>query len=361
MRAVLVTPGQKDTARVQEVPEPETGAGLALVECLEVGVCGSDQLVVAGREGQAPAGQDHMVLGHENLGRLLEVPPGTPFSAGDLVMARVRHRDPAPCFACAAGEQDLCTNGDAPERGISRLDGFMSERWTDTPENLVPVDASLERSGVLVEPLSVVEKALRRVDQVRAQHASRSRRAIVTGAGPVGLLGAVLLRLRGLDVTVVDVVPADTPRAQVADACGCEYVRGDEEPLPDLVARVGRPDVLLECTGVPSLVLDSLRLVARNGVVALAGVTAGDRTAEARSDQINDALVLGNGTVVGSVNASMADCARAAQDLLVVQERWPGLLDRMITRRLPPERLDEALQTDPAADVKTTVAFAAPC
>ena len=358
VRAIVITPGTAGSARVEEVPEPASGAGLVLVECLEVGVCGSDKLLVAGKEGAPPEGSDRLVLGHENLGRVLEAPPATPFSPGDLVMARVRHRDPVPCRQCAAGRQDHCENGRATERGITGRDGFMSDRWSDHPENLTLLDPDLERVGVLMEPTTVVEKALRRAELVRREVDAPLRRAVVTGAGPIGLLGALLLRLRGAEVTVVDVVGEDTPRARVATDAGCEYVRGDVEPLPELVERVGRPDVLLEATGVPSLVLDAMRLIAPDGVVALAGVTAGDRTAEARSDAINDALVKGNGTVLGSVNAAMRDHAAAAESLRRASQRWPGLLESMITRRLPPERLDEALDPDPRSDVKITVAFA---
>ena len=359
MRAVVITPGTPGSARVEEVPDAPSGPGLVLVECLEVGVCGSDKLLVAGKEGAPPEGQDRLVLGHENLGRVLEAPPATPFSAGDLVMARVRHRDPVPCRQCAAGRQDHCENGRATERGITGRDGFMSERWSDHPENLTLLDPELERVGVLMEPMTVVEKGLRRAELVRREVDAPLRRAVVTGAGPIGLLGAVLLRLRGAQVTVVDVVADGSPRAEVARALGCEYVRGDAEPLPDLVERVGRPDVLLEATGVPALVLDSMRLVAPDGAVVLTGVTAGDRTAQAQSDAINDALVKGNGTVVGSVNAAMRDHAAAADDLLAAADRWPGLLESMITRRLPPDRLSDALEPDPESDVKTTVAFAA--
>src|SRR5918997_1625809 len=194
MRAVVVTPGQAGSGRLEDVPDPVPGAGEALVEVLEVGVCGTDLEILGAHYGTAPPGDDYLIIGHENFGRVLEAPEGSAFKAGDLVACEVRRPDPVPCGACAAGRQDLCTNGGFRERGISSIHGFMAELYAEVPGHLIRVPAAVEHVGVLMEPLSVVEKGVNEAIAIQRRLPWEPREAVVTGAGPIGLMATFLLR-----------------------------------------------------------------------------------------------------------------------------------------------------------------------
>lgn len=358
MKAVVVTPGKAGSGRLADVPDPDPGPDGALVECLEVGVCGTDQEILGGEYGEAPDGDDYLVLGHENLGRVLSAPTGAPVAEGDLVVCRVRRPDPVPCPQCAAGESDMCTNGRYTERGIKGRHGFMSERWSELPEYLVKLDPHLADVGVLVEPLTVVEKAVQQAEAIQRRMTWRPQECVVTGAGPIGLMATFLLRSKGFDVYTVDLVDRDSPRAQMVTAVGAEYVKGDEEPLLELAKRVPGLDLIVEATGVPQLVFDAMDAVGPAGVVALTGVSARGRTLEVAADHLNLEMVLDNKVVFGTVNAGAAHYAAAARDLARFEELWPGVTQRVVSRRVPAESFDEALERRPD-DVKTTIAFAA--
>ena len=354
VRAVLVTPGADDPVRLADVDEPDASAGLVLAETLEVGVCGTDAQVVSGAIGRLPEGHRAIVLGHEGLGRVLSAPEAAPVAEGDLVSALVRRPDPVPCDPCGAGSPDLCENGRYTEHGITALDGFLRERWDAWADRVVRVPEELRDVGVLTEPTSVVAKALRVARRVRGEDPWEVRRAVVLGAGPVGLLATALLRLDGVEVATVDLVEPGTPRAAAVDALGAEYVRGDVEPLDDLVGRVGAPDLVLEATGVPSLVVDAVRAVGRNGVVALVGTHGADGALQVPVGAVNDALVDGNRVVIGSVNAHRRDALRAVAALGAAVDRWPGVLEGWL-RRVPLDDVVDALDVDPSREVKKVV------
>jgi glucose 1-dehydrogenase len=216
MRAITVEPKQPGTAKWEEVPEPDLHDGSVLVETIAVGVCGTDVEIVEGKCGWAPPGKTRLVLGHESLGRVLESGPTGGLKKGDLVVGIVRRPDPVPCPNCAVGEWDMCRNGEYPERGIKQIDGFMSERWRIEPEYTIKVDSSLGILGVLLEPTTVVTKAWEQVTAIGQRAFWEPRHVLVTGAGPIGLLAALLGVQRGLDVHVLDRVELGTqarPRA----------------------------------------------------------------------------------------------------------------------------------------------------
>src|SRR5690606_19560083 len=200
MRALTLVPGQPETLAVTDVDEPEPGAGELLVDGLAVGVCGTDREIAAGEYGWAPSGRERLVLGHESLGRVRAAPEDSGFEPGDLVVGVVRRPDPEPCGACARGQFDMCRNGRYTERGIKELDGFASERWTVEAEYAVRLDPSLEEVGVLLEPATVVAKAWEQVQRVGERAWFDPKVALVTGAGPIGLLAALLGVQRGLEV-----------------------------------------------------------------------------------------------------------------------------------------------------------------
>ncbi len=348
MRALTVHPPKPGSAALLDLPEPAPRAGELLVEGLAMGVCGTDREIIAGDYGTAPAGQEHLVLGHESLGRVRSAPDGSGFAAGDLVVGVVRRPDPEPCLACRHGEFDMCRNGGYTERGIKELDGFGAQLWTVEADYAVKLDPALEHAGVLMEPTTVVAKAWEQVDRVGGRSVFEPQSVLVTGAGPIGLLAALIGVQRGLDVHVLDVVDTG-PKPDVARALGARY---HSAPVTEVTAAL-QPDIIIEATGVPSVVFGALAGTAAYGVVCLTGVSRPGRTTQVDVGAANRELVLENDVVVGSVNANLRHYAAAAQVLAAADQGW---LDRLITRRVPLERFAEALEARPD-DIKTVISL----
>src|SRR5271157_5034309 len=268
MKAITVEPKKPETARLEEVLEPDVHEGSVLVEAIAVGVCGTDVEIVEGKYGWAPPGKTRLVLGHESLGRVLEPDPTGRLKKGDLVVGIVRRPDPVPCPNCAVNEWDMCRNGQYTERGIKQIDGFMSERWRIEPGYFTKLDPSLGILGVLLEPTTVVAKAWELVAAMRARAFWEPRHALITGAGPIGMLAALIGVQHGLDVHVLDQVTKGAKPQLVADL-GATYHTGAIDALGL------EPDVVIECTGVGSVIIDSIRHVGAGGVVCLTGVGSG--------------------------------------------------------------------------------------
>jgi threonine dehydrogenase-like Zn-dependent dehydrogenase len=222
MRALTVQPGTTGSARIEELADPVAGDGEMLVEGLALGVCGTDREIVAGDYGWSPPGRDRLILGHESLGRVRHASTGGDFAVGDLVVGVVRRPDPVPCGACAHGEFDMCRNGRYTERGIKELDGHAAELWTVETDYAVKLDPRLAAVGTLMEPATVVAKAWEQVDRIGARAWYEPRTVLVTGAGPIGLLAALLGAQRGLDVHVLDQV-TDGPKVDAVTALGATY------------------------------------------------------------------------------------------------------------------------------------------
>jgi glucose 1-dehydrogenase len=347
MKALTVKPGVAGDVKVEEVTDPVRGDDELLVEGVAVGVCGTDKEIVRGEYGWAPGGRERLVIGHESLGRVLEAPAGSEYDAGDLVVGIVRRPDPQPCGACAQGEWDMCRNGRYTERGIKEIDGYTSERWTVPVEFAVKVAGHLGLAGVLLEPTSVVAKAWEQVDRVGARAWFEPRRVLVTGAGPIGLLAAMIGVQRGLDVHVLDRV-TDGPKPDLVRDLGATY----HATSIGEVAERARPDVVIEATGVGQLVFQAMAETASYGIVCLTGVSPKGRTLEVDAGGLNRSLVLENDAVVGSVNANRRHYRAAADALARADVDWLG---RLITRRVP---LDDAPSSFDAAatdDVKVVI------
>ena len=330
MKALTVRPGKAGSAKIDDVAEPDPAEGAALVEMVAVGVCGTDRELAAGEYGEAPPGEDRLVLGHESLGRVLEAPDAREISAGDLVAGIVRRPDPVPCSSCAVGEWDMCRNGLYTEHGIKGLHGFARERWREEPDRLVRLDPGLGLLGVLIEPTSVVAKAWEQIERIGHRAHWEPRNVLVTGAGPIGLLAALLGVQRGLEVHVLDRA-AEGLKPELVGALGATYHTGSVGGAePDA-------DVVVECTGAPQLVADVLTHNAPSGVVCLTGVSARGRITTLDLGGINRLMVLENDVVFGSVNANRRHYEAAAAALAATDPRW---LERLLTRRVP---LDDAV------------------
>jgi len=345
MRALTIVPESAGSLSVQDVPTPEPATGELVVDGLAVGVCGTDREISSGGYGTAPPGDDRLVLGHESLGRVRTTPPGSGFSEGDLVVGVVRRPDPVPCAACAHGEFDMCRNGEYTERGIKGLHGYASEQWTLHPDYAVKVDPDLGELGVLMEPTSVVAKAWEQMLRIGARAYFEPHKVLVTGAGPIGLLAALLGRQHGLDVHVLDQASTGVKPDLVRDLGGTYHSDLDES-----FAKV-EPDLVIEATGASPVVLKAVSHTTNYGIVCLTGVSTGGRRIEVDAGEVNRDLVLENATVFGTVNANQRHYRAAAEALAAADREW---LSRLVSRRVPLERYDEAFRPQDG-DVKVVI------
>jgi threonine dehydrogenase-like Zn-dependent dehydrogenase len=367
MKAVVTTPGKKGSVRLGELSEP-SGAGMVEgadsrpaaaieVEVIEVGVCGTDLEIANDGYGAAPPGRDSLVLGHENLGRVSRAPQESNLTPGQLVVATVRRPCPERCAPCAAGQSDDCLTGHYTERGIKGRDGYMAERYLESSDYLVPLPSTLRRVGVLMEPSSIVEKGLMQSFKIqRARMPWEPRQALVCGAGAVGLLAAIFLRLRDLEVSLVAQAAPDSPAVKIAQELGANLLDADQHPVSSLPQYLGHLDLIFEATGVSSVAMQAIAATGHNGVCCLSSVTAGSRTVTVDADSLNLDMVLGNKLTFGTVNANRHCFEAAARMLGAAARRWPGLLDQIVTRRVPVDRFADAFDRHPD-DIKTVISF----
>ena len=339
MRAVAVHPGKADSMHVRDVPRPSVddipGGRGVLVTMTRVGLCGTDREINDAEFGEAPAGDDFLIIGHENLGRIEAVGPDVPsaLKPGGLVVATVRR--PGSTIYDRIGLQDMTTGEDFTERGIRRAHGYLAAAYAEDAAYLVALPESLEKAGVLLEPLSIVEKGIRQAYEIqRRLRVWQPARAAVLGAGPVGLLAALALRLRGIEVEVLSRRAAPYLNSDLVEAIGGGYASTSTTTLADVSAKAGPFDIILDATGYSPLAFAAAEILGPDGVLILASVTGGDRTYEVPVDRINKGFVLGNKVMVGTVNAHRDDFAEGVQDMLRAEAFFPGWLERLLTTRI---------------------------
>jgi threonine dehydrogenase-like Zn-dependent dehydrogenase len=335
MRALTVVPLQAGSAELTELPDPTPADGELLVEGVALGICGTDIEIVNGEYGWAPPGADRLVLGHESLGRVLSAPDGSDFSPGDLVVGVVRRPDPVPCGACAAGQFDMCRNGEYTERGIKQIHGYGSTMWTVEASYAVRLDASLESVGVLMEPTTILAKAWDHIEKIGARAYTEQKRVLITGAGPIGLMAALLGSQRQLEVHVLDRVESGLKPDLVRDLGATYHSTSIEEAIGAC-----EPDVIIEATGVGQLVFDAMQNTQPGGIVCLTGVSPTGRHLDVDAGAVNRELVLENDVVFGSVNANLGHYEMARDALAAADRDW---LERVITRRVPLSQFEDAL------------------
>jgi threonine dehydrogenase-like Zn-dependent dehydrogenase len=343
---MTVIPGQPDSAELTELPEPEPKDGEVLVEPVFLGVCGTDREIIDGAHGEPPPGHERLVLGHELLGRVKRT--AGRLEEGRLVSGIVRRPDPVPCACCARGEWDMCRNGQYTERGIKGLDGYGAELVTIEQDFAVPIPDELGILGVLTEPSSILAKAWEQIDRIATRACSVHERVLVTGAGPIGLLAALMGKHRDLEVHVLDRA-TEGIKPDLVKALGAEYHTGD---ITDL-SKACNPDVVVECTGVAELVAGAMQHTAPGAIVCLTGVAA-SRNLSVDVGALNNELVLENDVVFGSVNANQRHFEQAVTALWEADQDW---LRRLITRTVPLENWTDALERDDD-DIKIVVEFA---
>lgn len=336
MKAVAVHPGSPNSIHLREVPEPDLasvpdGRGV-LVDVIRVGVDGTDKEINEAKYGVAPPGDDFLIIGHENFGRVAQVGPAVPSSIrpGGFVVATVRR--PGHSFYDRVGMQDFTTDETYYERGISRLHGYLTERYVEDCRYIVPLPDALERVGVLLEPLTISEKGIAQAFEIqRRLRFWRPERAAVLGAGTIGMLAALALRLRGIDVTCYSKRPPPYLNSRLIDAIGARYISARAGDLATVSRQHGPFDIIFEATGYSPLAFDAAAVVAKNGVVVLASVTGADRTAVIPSDRINQGFVLGNKVMVGTVNASRENVLTGVDDMIKAEAIYPGWLSQLLT------------------------------
>jgi threonine dehydrogenase-like Zn-dependent dehydrogenase len=348
MQAVTVVPGTAGSARLEDVPEPGAELGPVVVEALAVGVCGTDAEIASGGYGWAPPGEEQLILGHESLGRVVDPGP-TGLAVGEHVAGIVRRPDPLPCPNCAVGEWDMCSNGGYTERGIKQVHGFMAERWRIEPEYVVRVDKRLGVLGVLLEPTTVVAKAWQQILTIGQRTFWDPHTVLVVGAGPIGLLAALIGVQLGRDVHVLDRVTTG-PKPALVQELGAVYHTG---AVADL--RLS-PDIVVECTGVAPLIQQAADAVAPGGIVCLTGVGSPSTSTSGPASRLATDAVLKNLVVFGSVNANRRHYYRAAKVLANADRSW---LEQLLTRRVRPDAVDQALARTPD-DIKVVMEFERP-
>lgn len=348
MKALAITPGKANSAAIREVPDPPTSDGSILVHALQLGICGTDFELLSGDYGWAPPGSDYLVLGHESFGEIEDAPAGSGFQKGDLVVGIVRRPDPVPCIACGHGEWDMCRNGLYTERGIKERNGFGSEFWRIEPEYAIKIDGGLREVGVLTEPASVLAKAWDHIERIGSRSYWQPKTVLITGAGPIGLLGALMGKQRGLEVHVLDRVTQGS-KPELVRQLGGTYHSGE-------VKDIGfKADIIIECTGVTPVITQCMSQLAGDGILCLAGVSTHGQTASLDLGTINREMVLDNIVMFGSVNANRKHWEMAGQSLLRADKNW---LSQVISRREPLNHWQKAIQKQPS-DIKVVIDFEA--
>jgi threonine dehydrogenase-like Zn-dependent dehydrogenase len=349
MRALTVIPQQAGSLALVERAAPAADSRRALARTLSIGICGTDHEIASGRYGTAPEGDARLVIGHESLAEIVSAPPGSGLAPGDLIVGIVRRPDPVPCASCAAGEWDMCRNGLYTERGIKGLHGYAQEYFAIDPAFAVRLDPALRRTGVLLEPASIVAKAWDQIARIGARASWHPRTVLVTGAGPIGLLAALMARQRGLEVHLFDRNEGGVKPALAAQL-GAAYHTGDLAAL-DL-----RPDIVVECTGAPAVIVAAMEKGGAGGIVCLAGLSGGKREIVLDAALLSRTMVLENDVVFGTVNANRRHYALAAEALATADPAWLGAL---ITRRVALADWRAAFAPDPDG-VKTVIDFTSP-
>lgn len=354
MKAVAVFPATKQV-KVVDHPEPSLASPTDVkLRMIDVGICGTDKEIVTFQYGTPPAGSDYLIIGHESLGEVVEIAPDVKsLKKGDLVVTMVRRPcDHPECVACGAGRQDFCYTGDFTERGIKGRHGFMTECVVDDEKFMNHVPMDLRDVAVLVEPLTIAQKAIEQLWQVQARlpwacpiepgkPAQFCHKALVLGAGPVGLLGAMALAVRGFQTFVYSKTALPNARADLCSSIGVKYISSDQTSVDEMAKIIGGIDVVYEAVGASSLAFDVMRVLGTNGVFIFTGVPGRKAPIEVDTDRLMRDFVLKNQIIYGTVNAGKQAFQDAITDLSEYRRRWPHALERLITGRY---KIDQAVE-----------------
>lgn len=347
----MVTPGTASSVRLVDIPQPDlVTQDQALLRVHKIGIDGTDLEINQGLYGESPPGSNYLIAGHECLATVERVPPNSAgIQSGDLVVPTVRRPD--DCLNCRSGESDMCSTGQYKEHGIKSLHGFCSDLTITNLNFLVKVPQSLAKVAVLLEPMSVAEKAIFQTFKIQERMVWKPTKALVLGTGPLGLLTIMLARVKGLDVTAVSTRPKNSPKVQIVEKLGAEYVNSSEEPISSL----GKFDLILEETGAAGVAADAQGLLNPNGVLCLLGIYSSKQATQDIGHVYTD-IVLGNKITFGSVNANIRYFQRGLEDIPTIQQRYPSALESLFTRTLAPEDFSQAYNPS-KDDIKSVIEF----
>lgn len=353
MKAMIITPKVKGTLRQIDVPVPRPGAREALVRVVRLGMDGTDKEIGNGLYGEAPKGSGYLIIGHESFGVVENVGAQVKgIKPGDHVVATVRRPD--NCVNCKKGESDMCTKGDYTERGIKGAHGYLSEYYKEDASNLVKIPSEIYDEAVMLEPFSIVEKAVTQISSIQKRMIWNPKNAIVLGTGAMGIFGAILLRQQGLDVVSVDRTGRDPVRDRIFKEFGVEHVNATADGAWSALESEGA-DVVLELTGNSAVVDKAISLQKINGVSCLLSVTGGSYLKQLDIERWNYNMVLGNRLVFGSVNSNKSHFVKGVKDMLSIEREHPGILPKMITTRLKLDRFKSYDALHKKGDLKTVI------
>ncbi|WP_327109347.1 alcohol dehydrogenase catalytic domain-containing protein [Nonomuraea glycinis] len=335
MRALTIIPGHANSAAITELDDLDPKPDHLIIQGVSLGICATDRDLASGLFGMAANGHNHLVLGHESVGRVIHAPVGSSCAPGTLVTGYVRFPDPIPCSACAAGESDMCVNGAYTERGIKGRDGFGSEMWTSHPDDVLAIPSSMVSTGVLVEPASVAAKGWAHIDAIGKRAWFAPRVVLISGAGTVGLMCGLLAAGRGLEVHLFDRLKSG-PRPLLARGLDAHYHTGDISTVMQKIS----PDIVIDTTGAGDVVTEEIKGLNRNGILCIIGFSWPPLDLSVDANHLYREMVMRNNVTFGIVNASREHFKAAAEALANAEQSW---LEELITRRLPLSRAVEGL------------------
>lgn len=358
MKAIVVKPGVPGVM-LNEKKEPSLTDGQVLLSPRFVGICGTDREIISAYYGEAPAGEQFLTIGHESLCTVVD-PGNSGLRKGGLVVPTVR-RGCGECWSCLHGQSDMCFTGKYRERGIKELDGYNSEVVAEVPEYIAEVPSDLGDAAVLTEPMTIGEKAI--IQAVGLQQRVKwdcgpdysCRKALVLGTGPVGLLAALAAKIRGFQVWAADRHDDTTLHAKILSGAGIAHINSRTQGVVEFAKTIGNFDMIIEATGDAVVGLDSIPALAPNGIMALTGIPGGAQNYQMPAVQIMRSLVLNNAVVVGIVNANLAYFKAALYDMVEINKRYPGTLDKMVSHRFKPEDFSSAYSLRGSETMKVVI------
>jgi len=358
MKAIAVYPGKKDSLHLRTIRKPRINKDQVLVKSLYAGVCGTDIEINQGLYGTAPKGEDYLILGHESVGIVEKVGNNvSKLKEGDYVVRTVRRPcNDKECLNCKNDSNDMCITGNYVESGIKKLHGVMAEYFIDSPEFLLTVPEEYKEVAVLLEPLSVVEKATREAFLIQNRLNWNPQKALVVGAGSIGLLEAMTLRNKGLETFVFAKSLKGNLKSKIVKEMGAEYISSQEKTLFELKEEIGNIDLIVEASGNSEMVFQAMDILGNNGVLALTSVTPDNNKLIIPSDKINFNFVLGNKTLFGSVNANYFDYIKGVQEFIAFNNKWPNLIEKLITKKVELKDFKEAFIKE-RDDIKSVIKF----
>jgi threonine dehydrogenase-like Zn-dependent dehydrogenase len=363
MKAIAITPGKGDVHLIDIVEPAINDPDEVKLRVIEVGICGTDREEVNGGRADAPAGSKELIIGHEMLGRVVETGRAvTKVKKGDYALFMVR-RPCNHCYMCQHDRSDMCSTGDYTERGIKGRHGFQAEYVVDREEYLINVPDEISGIGALTEPTSVVEKAIHesfllqsaRMPVLNESAWLMGKRVLVSGIGPIGLMAAFILKIKGADVFGLDIVDNSSPRPSILKEIGGKYINGNEVSAGTIDEKCGEMDFILEATGIASLEFQLIDALGRNGIYALTGIPSGDRPVTVLGNDIMRDMVLMNQVLLGSVNAGKQHYIDAVDDLVRIGNRWGSAINRVITARVPYSEFRDILTKHSQDEIKVLI------